>query len=99
MNLNTPDTGAVPLSFSVFRQPTAVFSLKLFVTDCDQIEVHGNYFRPFSNLIIFRWLSPGFIFLNFYFSFLMLCNGSEKCSLRLAFCNQIIGGGILVHNP
>ena len=29
----------------------------------------------------------------------MLCNDSEKCSLRLALCNQIIGGGILVHNP
>lgn len=53
MNLNTPDTGTVPLSFSVFRQPTAVFSLKLFVTDCDQIEVNENYFLLFSNLIIF----------------------------------------------
>lgn len=53
MNLNTPDTGTVPLSFSVFRQPSAVFSLKRFVTDCDQIEVNENYFLLFSNLIIF----------------------------------------------
>ena len=84
----------------LFFDSLLLFSLLNFLElTVIRLKFMGIIFCHFQTWYFFRWLSPGFIFLNLYFSFLMLCNDSEKCSLRLAFCNQIIGGGILVHNP